>query len=107
MARAREARASLWFTESEASKFGFLERWRVAFQKREALAAEKRRARALFNESVSSLFARAQAGHWSQRRLAAKLAIPETTLRRIRDGKVNPRAWLPKLQAALNRLTPS
>ena len=44
---------------------------------------------------------------WSQRRLAAQIAIPATTLRRLRDQKGNPLVWFPRIQSAMHRLNPS
>lgn len=106
VAQPQQARVSFQFTESEAAKCGLLARWQSAIRRREARAAKKHLALTVLTDSVSSLFARAETEGWSQRRLAARLAIPETTLRRIRDRQVNPLTWLPKLQAAQRRLPP-
>ena len=65
---------------------------------------KKLEAQTRLNAFIARLLEMASAQTWSQRRLAAKIAIPETTFRRIRDGKVNPLAWLSKVEMALHRL---
>lgn len=57
--------------------------------------------------SVHQLLERAQQEEWSQRELSRRVGIPERTFRRIKDGKVSALAWLPKLQPAVQRLTPA
>ena len=49
----------------------------------------------------------AKSEHWSQRELASKLGLPESTLRKIKRAPAMPEVWVPKLQAAASRLTPS
>ena len=49
------------------------------------------------------LVAKAESEQWSQRKLAGKIGIPETTFRRLRAQQVDPFAWLPKIEAAVAR----
>lgn len=98
------ARVTFRLTGSEAAKFGLLDRWRAAVERRRQREAQKRAALVQFAETVSSLLAKAAAAQWSQRQLAAKIGIPETTFRRIKNQKVKPLVWLPKVEAALASL---
>lgn len=94
-------------TESQAAKLGLRDRWLAAVKKREMRADKKRQAIDRLTEMVSRLLDRAQEEHWSQRQLAARIQIPETTFRRIRNGNVIAEEWLPKIEAALARLNMS
>lgn len=67
--------------------------------------AQRRHAADELDRSVSQLLARAEMEEWSGRELARRAGIPETTLRRLRSGQVDPLAWLPKIKPALARLT--
>lgn len=69
--------------------------------------AECRLAYGRLQASVNALLSRARTEAWSQRELSRRAGIPFRTWRRVRDGQVDALAWLPKLQPALARLTPS
>jgi len=94
-------------TESEAAKCGLLDRWEAAMKRRQEREEKKRRIQKLLDKAITQLLEKARAEEWSQRQLAAKIAIPETTFRRIRDRRVNPLAWLAKIEAALSKLKAS
>ena len=57
-----------------------------------------------FQRTLDQLKAIAESNHWSQRKLATKIGIPETTLRRLKKGDAEPAEYLPKLQSAAARL---
>jgi ribosome-binding protein aMBF1 (putative translation factor) len=85
----------------QARPVGYLSRLLAesrAHAARIAAAAELQR-------SVDTLLTRAQTEEWSQRELARRAGIPETTLRRLRHGKADPLTWLPRIHPALARLT--
>jgi len=105
VAQPQRARVTFRLTEPEAAKCGLLDRWRTAMVRRQHRAARKQHAQAQLAEAVSGLVARATAEHWSQRQLAAKMLIPETTFRRIRNQQVDPLLWLPKVAAAVAKLS--
>jgi phosphoglycolate phosphatase-like HAD superfamily hydrolase len=106
VAQPLRARVTFRLAESEAAKYGLLDRWQAAMHRRQQREAKKREAQARLNQSIGRLLELAGAEQWSQRQLAAQIAIPETSFRRIRDEKVNPLAWLPKVETALARLHP-
>ena len=56
--------------------------------------------------SLEQLFERAAVEDWSLRDLSRRAGIPESTLRWLRSGQVDPLAWLPKIQTALARTNP-
>lgn len=97
-------RVRLAISESEAVKIGMLDRWRAALRRRERRQRKKAAAAADLQRSVAELLQRAQAQGWSQRKLAAKADIARTTFRRVLNLQVNPKAWLPKVRAAVSRL---
>ena len=107
MAQPSVARVTFRLTESEAAKFGLLGRWQAAFKRRKERELRKAQTQTLLAACVHQLLAKAQREEWSQRQLAGKIAIPETTFRRIRAQRVDPFVWLPKLEAALKLLNPS
>jgi ribosome-binding protein aMBF1 (putative translation factor) len=104
VAQPREARVAFRLTESEAGTHGLLERWRLAIKKRQIRQEKRIRDIATLNGCVSRLIIKAEEEGWSQRQLAAKIQIPETTFRRIRDQKVEPLIWLPKIMGAMSKL---
>lgn len=104
VARPSGARVALKITESEAARCGLLDRWQAAMQRRRKREQKIKQVLALLNGFISRLLAKAKTEEWSQRELAAKIGIPETTFRRIRGHAVNPLVWLPKIEAAAARL---
>lgn len=113
VAQPQRAAVRLEITESEAACAGILDRWQAARKRqieREARNARRRdrqvHAAQELHESVLRLFQHAEAERWGQRKLAAQIGIPQTTLRRIRAQQVDALVWLPKVRAAINRLTP-
>lgn len=104
VAQPQRAVVAFRFTESEAAKYGLLARWQSARQRRQRRDEKRRQAQDRLSSSISRLIAKAEAEQWSQRQLAAKIGVPETTFRRIRDQKVHPLTWLPRIEAALARL---
>jgi ribosome-binding protein aMBF1 (putative translation factor) len=107
VAQPQDARVTFRLNQSQAAKIGLLDRWESAMRRRRPRDEKKRQAMTRLNESISRLLEMAKAEEWSQRQLAAKIAIPETTFRRLRSQNVNPLVWLPKVEAALLRLTVS
>lgn len=104
----------LEITESQAASAGILDVW-IAARKRQA-ERQARIARRLeqrndaareLQQAALRLFQHANAARWSQRKLAAQTGLPKTTLRRLRDQQLDALTWLPKVRAALNRLTTS
>lgn len=91
-------------TESEAEKYGLGNRWRAAMKKREKRQSKKQVAFLTLNATLLRLLDHAQVEQWSRRKLAAKIGIPETTLRWIQRGQADPLVWSAKLQAALDKL---
>jgi len=112
VAQPQRATVRLPITESEAAKLGILDHWEAARKRQAFRAARKARqleqrnnaAREL-QQSVLRLFHYAQTEEWGQRKLAAQIGIPQTTLRRIRAMQVDPLVWLPKVRTAAAKLT--
>jgi len=63
--------------------------------------------RARIQDALSALQNIATSQEWSQRKLAEKIGIKESTLRKIKCGRADVFTWLPKLEAAITRLTSS
>ena len=105
VAQTGEPLVAFRLTQSEAAKHGLLERWQAAMKRRAKRTQKKQTAFLRLNESLVKLLARAETEEWSQRKLAEKIGIPETTFRRIRANQVNPFVWLPKIESAAFRLT--
>jgi len=112
VAHPQRATVRLEITESQAANIGLLHEWQTAYRKKTARAT--RRARHLESQSkaaaelknlVEKLLQHAITKEWGQRKLAAAVGIPQTTLRRIRDEQVDSIAWLPRVQAAAHKLT--
>jgi len=61
-------------------------------------------ARADLERAVFILMEKARDENWSQRKLAKKVGFCPRTWRRIRESRVNPAVWLPKLRPALAKL---
>jgi ribosome-binding protein aMBF1 (putative translation factor) len=107
VAQPKRTKVTFRLDELECEKYGLENRYRAAMKRREHRAARKLGAEAALSESISRLVERAQSEHWSQRELAGKVGIPETTFRRIRNHQVNALVWEPKLKAVLDRLNPA
>lgn len=98
----------LCVTESEAAKIGILDRWQAAWQRKASRAAQKQAVARQLQDALMNLSALASAKDWSQRKLAAKISLPESTLRDLRNGRSsNPAAMIHKLESAFVRLTNS
>lgn len=96
----------LCITESEAAKIGILDRWQAAWQRKAGRAAQKQAVSNRLQNVLKQLSELAQVEKWSQRKLAAKIGLPESTLRDLRKGQsAEPAAMIPKLESALARLT--
>jgi ribosome-binding protein aMBF1 (putative translation factor) len=106
VAQPSRSTVTLRFTESEAIKHGLLDRWQAVMRRREARAKKIQDASEQLSALVSGLLQRAEAERWSQRTLAKKIGIPETTFRRIRAQQVDPFLWLPKLRATIADVKP-
>jgi AraC-like DNA-binding protein len=101
-----DARIRLSLTLPQAAKIGLADQWHAVLYRRERRARRETEALVELQAIVARLLAHAEKQDWSLRQLAAKLAIPERSLRRARDRQLNPRRWLPILRAAEARLTP-
>jgi hypothetical protein len=104
VAQPQRTRVTFRLTELEAEKCRLGARWRAAMERRLKFNVRMVQARFILNEAIAVLLAKAAAEQWSQRQLAARIGIPETTFRRIRDQQVDAMVWLPKVSAALARI---
>jgi ribosome-binding protein aMBF1 (putative translation factor) len=94
----------LFLTEAEAEKIGRGVEWRRRLAE---LERRRRRQQSRFDAlqaSLDRLLEYAAAEELSRRKLAVKIGIPESSLRKIGSGRVNPSDWLPRLEAALAKL---
>ncbi len=103
-AQPSQARVRLALTESEAAKIGLLDRWIAARKRKTKRDARKVGVSMKLQAVLDQLETIARTEHWSQRKLAAKAGLPESTLRKIKRGQTDPRDYLPKLQSAVARL---
>lgn len=101
----------LSLTESQAEKMGIGEHWRKAdarWQKRQAARSARETAVsdavALLRSSAGQILEIAQKEDWSLREAARKSGLSWGAFRRCLDGENNPFVWLPKVQAALDRV---
>ncbi|HEY3762682.1 MAG TPA: hypothetical protein VGN23_13125 [Verrucomicrobiae bacterium] len=80
--------------------------WQAAWKKTADRRAKKLELMDRLRGAVSCLLDHAawQPEPWSQRPLSKKIGIAWATWLRCRNGKVNARTWLPKLEAAIVRL---
>lgn len=104
LAQPSARKVRLYFTESEAAQFGFLDRWLAVLVRRERRALKSANMKQEFAALFSRLLAHAGRKEWSQRRLAKEIGLSWGGFRRCRDGTAEARRWLPKLQAAIARL---
>lgn len=104
----------LTFTESDAAKFGFLDRWQATLQRRADRKAKLESMVDRFQAALTQLilaaeekFAREKPGKkFTGRKLASMVQIPDRTLRRLRGANdlKTVRRWMPAIEAALRRL---
>lgn len=106
MAQPSGALVSLPLDEAQARKIGLGGRWRTAMKK---IISRRQRSDELADRlrtAIQTLLTHAahQPEPWSQRDLARWSGLRWASWRRCRDGQVNAKRWLPKLEAALDRL---
>ena len=95
-------RVRLFLTESEAAKAGLLDRWKAARKRKLARESRKVTISTQFQRTLDQLEAIAQSNHWSHRKLAAKIGLPESTLRKLKRERLT--YYLPRLESAAARL---
>jgi hypothetical protein len=103
----RGALVSLKITGSQAAKIGLLDRWVIGRKKTVSRQKSRSTASERLKRVTSQLMLHAAQSNLSQRQFEKRADLSWRTLHRCRDGQVNPRDWLPKLEAALARLKAS
>lgn len=99
----RSVRLSI--TESQAAKIGLSARWQAAWDRKLRRDSQKAIVSHRLQDALNQLDAIAESEEWSQRKLAAKVGLPESTLRKIKSGRADSAIWLPRIQAAASKLT--
>lgn len=104
---AQRLRATVAFrlSESEAEKYGLGDRWRNAMKRRQEIADRKADFQTQMQGAVLKLLAHAESERISQREMTRKAGLSWGSFRRCRDGKADPVIWLPRVQAAINKVT--
>lgn len=92
---------------SRKPKTGFVDRQIAIHQEYQARQQSKVTISNKLQTALDRLQAIAQSKHWSQRELAGRIGIPESTLRKVKRGLAQLENHIPKLEAAVQRLTPS
>ncbi len=85
---------------------GFVARQIAIHQEYQSRQTQKLSTAARLETALSRLDELAQSENWSHRKLASKIGLHESTLRAIRRGDFAPTNWLPKLESAVDRLSP-
>lgn len=91
-------------TESQADKAGLGDHWRAAMKKRLERQARKLSAKEQLMAAAKQILDVANAEDWSQREASRRAGLSWGAFRRCRDGRNDPVTWLPKIQAALNKV---
>ena len=99
-----QALARLAITQAQAAKLGLEASWHAAHRRQQARLEKKTAAVAALAGAVARLQAHAESQEWSQRKLAARVGLSWGGWLRCRAGVVSPRAWLPRLAAAMRIL---
>lgn len=107
MERGLCASVRLSFTRSEAEKYGLLDRFEAALAKQMKRNSKKRDAAERIRAEVERAKVFAAERRISHRRLLSQAGISWGSWKRIERGQVNARVWLPKIQAALDRVIQS
>jgi ribosome-binding protein aMBF1 (putative translation factor) len=84
---------------------GFVARQIAIHQEFAARQAAKTTVATRLQTALNRLEEIAATEDWSQRKLAAKLGFRESTFRLIKSGHADSNHWLPKLEAAVRRLS--
>ena len=107
MERQQSAPVLLTITQSEAAKAGLLTRYKAVLLRRQERRKREASAGDDLQRLISTLIEFAEANGLSRRALLKRAGLSWGSWTRIRDGKVNAVAWLPKLRLAMGRLKPS
>jgi hypothetical protein len=104
---AHQFRATVAFrlTESEAEKYGLGDRWRAAMKRRREIATRKASFQTQMQGAVLQLLALAESERISQREMTRKAGLSWGSFRRCRDGQADPVIWLPRVHAAIKKVT--
>lgn len=90
---------------SKLPKSQFVERQIARHLEFQSRQSEKCTAATRLQTALNRLDEIAQTEDWSQTRLAFQIGVKESTFRKIKAQRVDPRAWLGKLEAAVARLS--
>lgn len=89
---------------SRVPKSGFVEQQIARHREFHSRQESKAEVQSRLQSALDQLRTIASSQEWSQRELAGKLGIRESTFRFIKRGLADPDFWLPRLEAAVARL---